>query len=170
MPRGLKRYQTEGSWHFITFSCYRRKPYLDTDFARITFEEQLESLRARHRFLVFGYVLMPEHVHLLLSEPKAQPLATSLNVLKAETSRRLKDERKQFWQTRYYDFNLVATGKFGEKLQYMHRNPVVRGLVETPEEWPWSSYHHWLTGERGRVLIESHWEWRRREREAMETP
>jgi putative transposase len=163
MPSRLKRYQTEGSWHFLTFSCYQRRPYLDSDHARILFEEELERLRKRHQFFVFGYVLMPEHVHLLVSEPKLHTLSKTLNVLKAETSKRLKGDRKQFWQIRYYDFNVLTQPKLVEKLQYIHRNPVERGLVEKPEDCPWSSFRHWQTGEEGRVEIESHWTWNRRE-------
>jgi putative transposase len=84
MPSTLKRYQTEGSYHFITFSCYRRLPYLDNDHARIIFEQTLERVRRRHQLYIFGYVLMPEHVHLLVSEPKLYSLATTLSVLKGE--------------------------------------------------------------------------------------
>lgn len=90
---------------------------------------------------------MPEHVHLLLSEPKLQSLATTLSVLKGETSKKLKATRPNFWQTRYYDFNVLTHKKHVEKLRYIHRNPVERGLVENPDEWPWSSFHHYLTGE-----------------------
>jgi putative transposase len=164
MPTGLKRYQGHGYDHFITFSCYHRLPYLDTDEARILFETELEKLRIRHQFFVFGYLLMPNHVHLLLSEPKASTLAKTLNVLKAETAKRLKGDRKQFWQTRYYDFTVLTHAKHVEKLKYIHRNPVERGLVKTPEDWPWSSYSHYLTGQQGRVEIESEWAWNRRER------
>jgi putative transposase len=164
MPSRLKRYQTEGHNHFITFSCHRRLPYLDDDSARTTFEEVLEKLRLRHQFFVFGYVLMPEHVHLLLTEPRLQSLATTLSVLKGETSKLLKGSRHQLWQPRYYDFNVFTHAKRVEKLRYMHRNPVERGLVKKPEDWPWSSYRHWLTGDIGRVEIESHWTWDRRER------
>ena len=60
-----------------------------------------------------------------------------------------------FWQARYYDFNVFTTAKQVEKLRYMHRNPVARGLVEKPEEWPWSSYRHYATGVEGTVEIES---------------
>jgi len=81
MPSSLKRYQSEGSYHFITFSCYHRLPYLDNDPARIIFENELEKLRQRHQFHLFSYVLMLNHVHLLLSEPGQHPLATTLNVL-----------------------------------------------------------------------------------------
>ena len=164
MPSGLKRYQTSGHFHFITFTCYHRLPYLNDDTSRTVFEETLETLRQRHQFYVFGYVLMPEHVHLLLSEPKLHLLADTLRALKTQTSRKLKGERKQFWQTRYFDRNIITQDEFSEKLQYMHRNPVKAGLVEKPEDWPWSSYRHWLTGECGRVEIESHWTWRAREK------
>jgi len=96
---------------------------------------------------------MPEHVHLLLSEPENQPLKTTLNVLKAETSKLLKGDRKQFWQILYYDYNAITEKKRIEKLRYMHRNPVARGLVSKPEDWPWSSYLHYLTNHRGRIKI-----------------
>ena len=146
MPSRLKRFHTFGHDHFITFSCYQRLPLLNDDRARITFEESLERIRARHGFHIFGYVLMPEHVHLLIGEPKTHSLAITLSVLKRETSKSLKGNRAQFWQTRYYDFNTFTQTKFTEKLRYIHRNPVERGLVSNPEDWPWSSYRHWLTG------------------------
>ena len=164
MPSRLKRYQTEGHYHFLNFSCYRRLPYLNNDPARIVFEEALEKLRKRHQFFVLGYVLMPEHVHLLLTEPKLQPVATTLSVLKGETSKLLKGKRLQFWQVRYYDFNVFTSTKLVEKLRYIHRNPVERGLAAKPEDWLWSSFRHHLTGHQGRVEIESHWTWTRRER------
>jgi len=69
-----------------------------------------------------------------------------------------------FWERRYYDFNLWSEGKYAEKLDSMHMNPVKRGLVKHPGEWPWSSFRHWQTGVEGRVEIESPWTARRRER------
>ena len=64
---------------------------------------------------------------------------------------------------RYYDFNVRRERKLTEKLDYMHRNPVQRGLVARPEDWTWSSARHYATGEEGMVEIESHWTARRRE-------
>ena len=64
---------------------------------------------------------------------------------------------KPFWQRRYYDFNVHSEKKRVEKLRYMHRNPVVRGLVTHPEDWKWSSFRHYATGMRGTVEIESFW-------------
>jgi putative transposase len=164
MPSGLKRYQTSGHDHFITFTCYHQHPYLDNDHARIVFEQTLETLRTRHDFFVYAYVVMPNYVHLLISEPKHHLLADTLRALKTETSKKLKGDRKQFWQSRYYDRNIITQKEFVEKLRYTHRNPVSDGLVVNPEDWFWSSYVHWLTGERRRIEIESHWTWDIRER------
>ena len=157
MPLGLKRHQDQGHLHFITFSCYRRLPYLNEDHSKAVFEEVLETLHKRHIFDVHGYVLMPEHVHLLLNEPEVRTLDSTLRVLKGETSKRLKGDRDHFWQKRYYDFNVYTEGKRIEKLKYMHRNPVTRGLVRRSEDWPWSSFRHYATGEPGRVGTESPW-------------
>jgi len=163
MPSHLKRYQTFGHDHFVTFSCYHRLPYLDNDHARTVFLETLERLRLRHHFYVFGYVLMPEHVHLLLSEPPEMPLSGIFRALKTQTSKQLKGDRPRFWQLNYYDFNVFTQPKFTEKLRYMHRNPVKRGLIEKPEDWQWSSFRHWLAGVDGIVEIESHWTYAKRQ-------
>jgi putative transposase len=160
-PQALPNRRSRPLHHF---SCYRRLPFLNHDHARTVFLDILEHTRRRHQFYVFGYVLMPEHVHLLLSEPKHHKLENTIRTLKTETSRRLKGKRPQFWQTRYYDFNVLTQTKFVEKLRYIHRNPVARGLVDDPEDWPWSSYRHWLTGETEQVEIESHWTHSHRER------
>ena len=164
MPVRLTRFQKDDHYHAINFTCYRQQPLLADDHACIVFEETLEELRRRHNFYLFGYVIMPNHVHLLLSEPKRHTLATTISVLKGETSKHLKKDLQQFWQTRYYDFNVFTHKKFVEKLRYIHRNPVTEGLVENPEDWAYSSYRHYLTGEPGRVEIESDWTWNRRER------
>ncbi len=82
MPKGLVRFQQTGHLHFVTFSCYHRRPYLHTPKARPLFEHSLEAMRERHRFHVIGYVVMPEHVHLLLSEPDEALLSKALQALK----------------------------------------------------------------------------------------
>jgi putative transposase len=69
VPWGLKRYKQTGDIHFITFSCYRRAPLLGSAQARDTFVITLERVRRWYGFYVTGLVVMPEHVHLLLSEP-----------------------------------------------------------------------------------------------------
>jgi putative transposase len=70
MPWGLKRYQQTRQLHFVTFSCYHRKPLLADPQARDIFLETLETVRRWYGCRVSGYVVMPEHVHLLMSEPE----------------------------------------------------------------------------------------------------
>ena len=166
MPSRLKRYQQTGQLHCITFTCYRRKKHLQAISARDTFEKTLERVRRWYGFYIVGYVVMPEHVHLLVSEPERALLAVALQMLKQISSRKLHDYpgKGVFWQKRYYDFNVFSDRKRIEKLRYMHRNPVKRGLVEKPEDWKWSSYRHYLTGVEGVVEVESEWTAAQRER------
>ena len=144
-----------GHLHFVTFSCFRRQAHLSTSTARDLFEDALERMRRVYRFQVIGYAVMPEHVHLLVSEAASKSLAQALQGLKLSLARRSK--HSPFWQARYYDFNVFTEAKRVEKLEYMHRNPLERGLVETAEDWRWSSYRYYRTGEEGKLRIESRW-------------
>jgi putative transposase len=155
MPWGLVRFQQSGDLHFITFSCYGRKLFLGSAAARDLFERSLETMRVRYAFLVIGYVVMPEHVHLLLSEPSDGVLAVALKALKLSVA--VQRRERPFWQARYYDFNVFTDRKRAEKLRYLHRNPVTRGLVVQPADWKWSSFRHYWTGERAVVEIASKW-------------
>jgi putative transposase len=167
MPTGLVRYQHAGHFHFVTFSCYRRQPYLGSATARQRFESSLERMRVRYDFVVAGYVVMPEHVHLLVSEPKQAVLAKALQALKLSVA--VQRRERPFWQARYYDFNVYTPDKRSEKIQYMHNNPVRRGLAAEPGQWPWSSYGHYATGECFTVEIESEWTAARRNRATTQT-
>ncbi len=165
MPWGLKRFQRTRHLHFVTFTCHRRVPLLNTPEAAHTFEETLERVRRWYSFCVSGYVVMPDHVHLLMSEPARSQLSTVIQMLKQIVARKLggaTDDR--FWEKRYYDFNVWSESKRIEKLRYMHRNPVKCGLVEKPQDFPWSSFRHYATGAEGIVEIESEWTARQRER------
>ena len=158
------RYQNQGCLHFITFSCYHRMPLLDTSAAKETFERELERVRIWYGCYIACYVVMPEHVHLLISEPERSKLSVVIQMLKQITSQTLHAKYPpHFWQARYYDFPVWTESKRIEKLRYIHRNPVKRGLVEEPEDWKWSSFVHYATGTEGIVEIESQWTARRRE-------
>jgi putative transposase len=159
------RYQNQRCLHFITFSCYQRQKLLDSIAARDIFEQQLERVRRWYGCFVAGYVVMPEHVHLLLSEPERGKLSLVMQMLKQITSRKLKQPgQPRFWQVRYYDFPVWSEAKRIEKLRYIHRNPVKRELVQRPEDWKWNSFAHYATGVDGVVEIESQWMARTRER------
>ena len=151
MVEGLERRQLDGDMHCVTFSCYHRLGYLDSAAARDLFEDALARMSYCYEFEVVGYVVMPEHVHLLVSEPGKGLLSVGLQALKLSVAKRA--GQRPFWQARYYDFNVFTSAKRFEKLHYMHSNPVKRGLVASPEDWPWSSCRYYQTGEQGRVKI-----------------
>jgi putative transposase len=155
MPRGLVRYHHTGDFHFLTFSCFHRLPHLGSGPARDIVVDALERARVRYRFVVAGYFVMPEHVHLLIGEPQRGSVADAIHSLKLSVA--LRRGERPFWQARYYDFNVHNEKKRVEKLRYMHRNPVVRGLVAEPGDWRWSSFPHYESGEAGVVEIESLW-------------
>ena len=174
MPSGLHRTYGAHHLHFITCSCYRRLPLLNSARSRDCCLRILEQTRQRYRFVVVGYVVMPEHVHLLMSEPEVGSPSTVMQVLKQRTAHALLPRRKRrdprqrnlfgdptvkraFWQARFYDFNVWTTRKRVEKLRYMHRNPVKRGLVKSPEQWRWSSYRFYSLQEHGPVAVDVGW-------------
>ena len=151
----------------VTFSCHQRKPHLASPATCEIFEHSLERMRQKYDFYINAYVIMPEHVHLLLSEPKKAILAKAIQALKISVS--LQQPHRPLWQHRYYDFNVYSHQKFQEKLKYIHRNPITRGLVAKPEDWPWSSFLHYATGARRPVEVESSWVANARERAKANT-
>jgi putative transposase len=167
MPRNLKRHYGKGDLHFVTFSCFERRPLLGTARARNLFVKVMGELRERYGFKLIGYVLMPEHVHLLVSEPKKGTPSKVVQVLKQRVSRAMRGKRRRsspaqlslkfpnelgalrrFWQKRFYDLNVWSGKKLQEKLDFftrdreavnMHANLVIRGLLKHPKDWAWSS-------------------------------
>ena len=131
MPSRLERYQQGGDTHFLTFSCRGRLPYLATPAARELFERALENMRRRYVFHVFGYVIMPEHVHLLVSEPRRGVLDRAIQALKTSVSKQ--SDQRPFWLARYYDFNVRNYEHFMEKRRHIYRNPVKAGLLRESE-------------------------------------
>ena len=179
MPLGLKRFQQSKQSHFVTFSCNKRLPLLSSPILRDIFIRCLEKIRRRYQFRVFGYVVMPEHVHLLLSEPDVESVAKAIQALKVSFVRQVAkrptsaktgqmwgtdsgEDGGTFWQKRYYDHNVRSAQSFATKLRYIHRNPVARGLCEHPMDWRWSSFSHYATAEVDVVEIESEWTAKRR--------
>ncbi|MGA8869883.1 MAG: transposase, partial [Candidatus Acidiferrales bacterium] len=169
MKHRLERRYGLGHLHFITCSCYHRLPLLGAKGTRTLFLIILSDVRDRYDFALLGYVVMPEHIHLLISEPRVGTPSIVMQVLKQRVSRavrqrkrrrappgqmRLWDEapvpsHRRFWQRRFYDFNVWTRKKRNEKMNYMHFNPVKRGLAAHPKDWLWSSYRFYSTGELG---------------------
>jgi putative transposase len=133
MPYGLKRFQKAETLHFITFSCFHRLPLLEVPQSKNIFEAVLEETRARHQARIYAYVLMPEHVHLLINEPPTILLGQFLKSLKQMASRKLKGDLERFWQDRYFDRNVRSEDARLEVIRYIHRNPLSLSLGCHPE-------------------------------------
>jgi putative transposase len=118
MPYGLKPFHKAEALHFITFSCFHRLPFLEMPEPKETFETVLEQTRARHQARVYAYVLMPEHIHLLINEPPLILVAQLLKALNQITSRKLRGDRRQFWQDRYFDANIRGESARSEVIRY----------------------------------------------------
>jgi putative transposase len=95
MPRKLRRHHGQGDLHFVTFSCYERRPLLGDVRARNLFVKILGEVRNRCASLLVGYVVMPEHVHLLISEPAKGSLAQLMQVLKQRVSRAMRARKRR---------------------------------------------------------------------------
>jgi putative transposase len=143
----------ERSIHFLTFSVYRRRRLFTLDTPnRIflgTFNEQLKTFAAK----CIGFVMMPDHVHLLIWLPQAGQLSLFVHELKRISSFRIRrwydqfasnyfrefGQGVRFWQTKFHDFPIYERAKIEEKLEYMHVNPVRASLVSRVLDWRWSS-------------------------------
>ncbi|HVW02833.1 MAG TPA: transposase [Planctomycetaceae bacterium] len=138
--------------HFVTFSVYRRRKLLDSDRPKRivlgVLNEQLAAFEAR----CLGFVLMPEHVHAIVWFPLPGQLSDFMHEWKRQSSLEIRKwlrrnltqyghalDKQRFWQPKYYPFEIYSQKKLEEKLNYMHWNPVRRGLVGRPVDWRWSS-------------------------------
>jgi len=158
----IKRYNTPHHSHYLTFSCFKRRPFLIKDRSRQWFVDALSKSLQKHDYILWAWVIMPEHVHLLVHPRQNEyDISLFLKSLKlAVTNQALQHVRKhapsflaqmldvqpngtrshRFWQRGPgYDTNLWTPKHIWEKIDYIHRNPVRRKLARLPKEWPWSS-------------------------------
>ncbi|MCK5113739.1 MAG: transposase [Phycisphaerae bacterium] len=163
-----KSWDIAGSPHCLTFSCFQQKKFLSRERSANWFLESLDVARLKQAFDLWAYVIMPEHVHLVLLPGDGIKISKILQAIKLPVTRKalhwleknspgflteLTDKQpnekttQRFWQRGGgYDRNLRSISDVYEKIKYIHANPVRRGLVENPEDWPWSSYNSWETG------------------------
>jgi len=164
MP-GLRHFDNLGTARFVTFTCYRRHRYLTSAFAREITVQGLVHLRTQREIRILGWVLMPEHVHLLLLPPDGLKLGEAIGQFKSWTARQIlnasefkggvlrrNDGSPALWQRRCYDHNCRTADVVRQKIAYCHKNPVRQKLVAEPAEWPWSSYN-WYRG-KGLILLD----------------
>jgi putative transposase len=163
-----KRWDSPGHAHYLTFSCFMRQRFLRRQRPCLWLLESLDRVRAKRPFDLLGFVIMPEHVRLLLLPHEGVKISSILQSLKLPVTRRAiryvqdHDPRLlqrmldvqpngrrayRFWQRGGgYDRNMRTVREAHEKLNYIHLNPVRRGFVTRPEDWPWSSARDWATG------------------------
>jgi putative transposase len=163
-----KRYDVPGDAHFLTFSCFRRLPLFTRDRSRQWMLDAIALGRKKGEYDLWAYVIMPEHVHLVILPHVGVKISTILTTLKQSVSKRallwlrqnapqylprLEDRQPngmrayRFWQRGGgYDRNLRTVADIYQKIEYVHNNPVRRKLVEMAEEWLWSSCRAWQTG------------------------
>ncbi len=163
-----KRYDIEGDAHCLTFSCFRRLPLFSRERSCLWMCEALKSGQDRGLYDLWAYVIMPEHVHIVLFPHSEVKISRILTTLKQSVSKRaliwlnanatdflsqLADiqpngkKSYRFWQRGGgYDRNLRTVADIYEKIQYVHNNPVRKGLTSRPEDWQWSSSRAWESG------------------------
>ncbi|MGE3107390.1 MAG: transposase [Phycisphaerales bacterium] len=165
----MRRREIPGQVRFVTFSCQRRLPLFSNAKIANVFAQSLTRARATMRFDLYAWVVMPEHVHLLLRPNDDDTLARALWFLKKSVAhrvlarwRRLRapvlarlatpEGSARFWQKGGgFDRNVRDEAEFCKTVHYIHQNPVGRGLVERAEQWTWSSVRWWM-GERAGEL------------------
>ena len=170
-----KRFNIPGHAHGLTFSCYRAQPLLACNHARSLFADSLNLTSIKYNIDVWAYVFMPEHVHLLIyPREENYSISTILKSMKQATSQAYihwcRENRPEnltmmatgedhpmhrFWQKGGgYDRNFWNPKEIRKLIDYIHMNPVRRGLVENPEDWEWSSAGFWMYGKKGRIRVE----------------
>ncbi len=156
-----RNYNEPGHAHELTFSCYKRFKFLQAERTCQWLAESTEEARVDCTFDLWAYVFMPEHVHLIVRPREAKYdvadiwkaikspvgckaikhlLAVAPHWIPRITRRRGKKTERLFWQSGGgYDRNAVEPDALMSMIDYIHMNPVRRGLVEKPEQWKWSS-------------------------------
>jgi putative transposase len=163
-----KSYNISGHAHELTFSCYRRYPFLKAERCCAWLAEAINDARERLNFALWGYVFMPDHVHLIIFprgdqyaisrilESIKRPVgvqairyleATNSSWLARLTRRRGQRTERLFWQSGGgYDRNITSPKTLLRMLDYLHENPVRKGLVTRAQDWLWSSAGYFLGG------------------------
>ncbi len=170
-----KRYNVPGDAHELTFSCYKNLPLLTEKYSCNILSQAIESAKEKHKFHLLAYVFMQDHVHLLLVPQKDDySISKILQSIKQASSKKILSYYREFcpekllllqtgnprrphkfWQEGGgHDRNIISREYIYNSVQYIHDNPVKRGLVSAPEEWEWSSYKDWSGTGKGSIVVE----------------
>ena len=152
----LQHFDHTGTARFVTFSCYHRYQVLNDNRVKFIFVKQFGDVCQKYQIEILGYVIMPEHIHLVLFPKKDIQIGKVIGELKSKSAREILKlfkvqnntllkklyikEKFVFWQKRCYDHNCRTIDTVREKIEYCHKNPVKRGLVRKQEDWLYSSF------------------------------
>jgi putative transposase len=171
-----QRWNWAGHAHELTFSCYRNRPFLSKERTCKYLADAISASRVKHDFDLWAYVFMPDHVHLVIHPRREQySIAQILRSIKQPVSRRAveylkknnpqglsllatgqREEAYRFWQKGGgYDRNITKVETLIEAVRYIHNNPARRGLVQTPDQWNYSSAADWQNIRSGPIPIDS---------------
>jgi putative transposase len=160
----LKHFDHDGRARFITFCTHQRIPVLSNDLFRQIVADSIADVQKSSGFRLLAYVIMPEHVHLVLVPRIDSELGPLIGEIKRISARKIhlflkrnnpallgrflvtRDGRPKFalWQRRCFDHNCRTEAEIWESVTYCHNNPVQRGLVGDAADWQWSSYRSYL--------------------------
>ncbi len=184
MPSRLRRIDEPGHVHFLTISCYHRLTFFYHDAMKIIVIDALHRLRDHHDICLISYVIMPDHIHLIIYPHKRRndepiPISIIIKTLKQYVGYYGKNKLREMqarhgtlwspainewmahqrgqsvWMKRAYDFNITRHKALLEKIDYCHKNPVTADLVTTAEDWPWSSFRFYEYDDRS--IIQMDW-------------
>ncbi len=170
-----KSFNISSHAHELTFSCYLNRRFLESEMLCRFLVDSLERAKNKYYFDIWAYVIMPEHVHLLVfPKEREYSIAKILQSIKQSSSKKAisyfkgnnpefleqmttgqKDMKHRFWQDGGgYDRSVYSYKALQEMVTYLHNNPVRRGLVENPEDWKWSSSKEWIVPGSGPLRID----------------
>lgn len=181
----LLRFNEASYAHFVTTKTFENRQIFKDERCCEILLRDIDFYRKRLGFKLLGYVIMPDHLHLMvwwdIDEQKDLTISRIMHDIKGlsaqNLSRHLLGSRGvsastdsqgakalatrankrviKIWQPSFYDFNICSEQKLHEKLNYIHYNPIRAGLCEKPEDWPWSSYRFYEYGEGGKIKIDT---------------
>ena len=172
------------TFHYITASTNKRRKVFAEDETCQIFVDVIKEIKTIHPFKVVGYVIMPDHIHLIIN-PLRPEMSTILRKIKGKSGKLIIDYLKEserhmalkyleinihkrkyaVWLKKSSDVDLVSSKFIKQKLDYIHMNPVRAGLCTSPEEWKWSSYNAYLNNDEAEVplKIDKHPYWTEQE-------
>ncbi|MEO2018370.1 MAG: transposase [Fuerstiella sp.] len=156
-----RRWKISGGTFFFTIVTHNRKRLFDSDTARQFLRESFYEVTSRHPFAIPAIVLLPDHLHMLMCLPaRDAEFSVRIRQIKTLFTKRwaqVEDTKRQrsmsrqsrgehnVWQRRFYEHMVRDEEDFQRCADYIHVNPLKHGLVRRVIDWPWSSFHRWLT-------------------------